>query len=143
MSQIDLARTLGLAQATVSKAESGHDFRVSTLIQMARALDVELLLVPRNLVPAIAVILGDTGRDRISDESDELYSEDLDPPHPSNVSRVVQGSFARSTPVIRNRDLRDLADRRRDAATHTGDARRSQRDVRDDHDQQHQQDDEL
>ena len=58
MSQSELAHELGLTQGTVSRAEQGDDLRLSTLMELARALDLEFMLVPRRLVPAIKAIVG-------------------------------------------------------------------------------------
>src|SRR5450631_862374 len=58
MSQFELAHQLRLTQGTVSRAEQGDDLRLSTLMELARALDLEFMLVPRRLVPAIKAIVG-------------------------------------------------------------------------------------
>lgn len=50
MTQIELARQVGLPQSHISAIEQGKkDLRVSTLIQIARILDHKLMLVPRQL----------------------------------------------------------------------------------------------
>jgi transcriptional regulator with XRE-family HTH domain len=48
ISQLDLAAKLGIRQGTISRAESGHDLRVGTLLEIARALDLDVVLVPRS-----------------------------------------------------------------------------------------------
>lgn len=54
LSQQDLARKLGLHQRQISDLErASMDPRLSTVQNVARALDFELLLVPRHLIPAI------------------------------------------------------------------------------------------
>ena len=58
VSQAALAAKLGLRQGTISRAEQGADIHLNTLMQIARALDLELLLVPRRLVPAVQAVVG-------------------------------------------------------------------------------------
>jgi len=53
LSQLALAQKLGFQQGTISRAESGHNLRVDTLLEIARALDLDLVLVPRSLRPVI------------------------------------------------------------------------------------------
>ncbi len=58
ISQRDLSAKAGVPQSHISKIESGGtDIRLSSLIELARALDLELTLVPRKLVPAVEGIL--------------------------------------------------------------------------------------
>lgn len=53
-SQKELAERAGLGQNRLALIETGEvDLRASTLIQLARALDLELVLVPRRLLPAV------------------------------------------------------------------------------------------
>jgi len=47
LSQLELSQKLGVTQGTISRAETGRDLRVSTLVELARVLDLELMLVPR------------------------------------------------------------------------------------------------
>lgn len=50
-SQAELARRSNLGQANISHAETGKsDLRLSTLIALARALELEVRLVPRTAV---------------------------------------------------------------------------------------------
>ena len=57
LSQKALGARLGLPQSHISKIESGRtDLRLSSLIEFARQLDLELLLVPRKFVPAIRAL---------------------------------------------------------------------------------------
>lgn len=58
MKQSELGHKLGLPQSHVSKIEQGAtDLRLSTVTDMARILDQELMLVPRQLVPHVASLL--------------------------------------------------------------------------------------
>lgn len=54
LSQRDLAQQAGLGQNRLAMIESGRvDLRASTLVQLARALDLELVLAPRRVLPAV------------------------------------------------------------------------------------------
>lgn len=54
LSQQELARKLGLRQRQVSDLErAAMDPRLSTIQNVARALDVELMLIPRYLISAV------------------------------------------------------------------------------------------
>lgn len=58
LSQRDLSAKVGVPQSHISKIESGGaDIRLSSLIELARALELELMLVPRHLVPAVEGVL--------------------------------------------------------------------------------------
>ena len=67
LSQRALSLKTGIQQTQISRIESGQaDLRVSTLVELARALDLELMLIPRSLFPAVNSITkkksnGDTG----------------------------------------------------------------------------------
>ncbi len=57
-SQRELSAKSAVPQGHISKIETGAvDLRVSSLVQLARALDLELTLVPRNTVPAVQSIV--------------------------------------------------------------------------------------
>ena len=54
LSQRDLSSRAGVPQSHISKIESGVvDLRLSSLISLARVLDLELALVPRKIMPAV------------------------------------------------------------------------------------------
>ncbi len=58
LSQRDLSAKAGVPQSHISKIENGgSDIRLSSLIELARALELELVLVPRRLVPAVQGVL--------------------------------------------------------------------------------------
>lgn len=54
LSQRDLSALAGIPQAQISRIEAGVvDMRLSSLVALAHALDLELTLVPRKAVPAV------------------------------------------------------------------------------------------
>ena len=58
LSQRALSTLSGVPQSHISKIEAGEvDLRLSSLIELARALDMELVLVPRNTMPAVQSIV--------------------------------------------------------------------------------------
>lgn len=58
ISQRILSAKTGLPQSHISKIENGTiDLQTSSLIEISRALDLELMLVPRNLVPTFQALL--------------------------------------------------------------------------------------
>jgi transcriptional regulator with XRE-family HTH domain len=58
LSQRALSQRAGVPQAHISKIESGAvDLRLSSLIALARVLDLEVALVPRKAVPAVQSIV--------------------------------------------------------------------------------------
>jgi transcriptional regulator with XRE-family HTH domain len=62
LSQRDLSVLAGVPQAQISRIEVGTvDPRVTSLIAIANALDLELTLVPRKAVPAVKSIVRQSG----------------------------------------------------------------------------------
>ena len=58
LSQKELAEKLGAPQSHISKIENGAvDLQTSSLVEISRVLDLELMLVPRNLVPSFKAFL--------------------------------------------------------------------------------------
>ena len=48
MSQVELALKLGVTQGTISRAERGSgDIRLETLLELTRALDLDLVVIER------------------------------------------------------------------------------------------------
>lgn len=62
LSQRTISDRAGIPQGHISKIEAGAvDLRLSSLIELARALDLELVLIPRGTVPAVnAIVLAAT-----------------------------------------------------------------------------------
>lgn len=67
LSQRALSKLIGLPQAQISKIENGAaDLKLSSLIKLTRALDLELSFVPRKTLPAVnAVIRNITRQQRV------------------------------------------------------------------------------
>ena len=58
LSQRALGKKAAVPQSHISKIENGAvDLRVSSLVELARALHLELMLVPRQSVPAVQSIM--------------------------------------------------------------------------------------
>ena len=65
LSQRDLSSRAGVPQSHISKIESGVvDLRLSSLISLARVLDLELALVPRKIMPAVRSIVRSGAQER-------------------------------------------------------------------------------
>jgi transcriptional regulator with XRE-family HTH domain len=80
LSQRALSELAGVPQSHISKIENGAvDLRVSSLVELARVLDLELALVPRKSVPAVNSIIRSTsngkGVDRTSVASRSAANE--------------------------------------------------------------------
>jgi transcriptional regulator with XRE-family HTH domain len=57
-SQRALSGKAGIPQAHISRIESGAvDVKVSTLVELARLLDLELILAPRSSIPAVEALI--------------------------------------------------------------------------------------
>lgn len=69
LSQRNLSARAGLPQSHLSKIEGGKvDLQLSSLIQLARLLDLEVTLVPRKAIPAVMSIVRATSA-RASDNA--------------------------------------------------------------------------
>ena len=66
LTQTDLGSRIGQPQSAVSRIERGGDLRVSTLLELARVLELEPMLIPKHLVPAVQALVGHaTGRSSV------------------------------------------------------------------------------
>jgi HTH-type transcriptional regulator/antitoxin HipB len=82
-SQRNLAAVIGLPQPHISMIESGEIApRFDTLLDIMRVLDLDLLIVPRSLVPAVQSLI----RAQKEPESTEkpLYAADEEEPEEGN-----------------------------------------------------------
>ena len=68
--QSDMGARIGQPQSAVSRIERGGDLRVSTLLEMARVLDMEPILVPKLLIPTVQVLLAHAGNQSSAQTSD-------------------------------------------------------------------------
>lgn len=59
ISQGSLARALGVSAPNLSRIEHGADLRVSTLLDLARALGLEPMLVPKEAATTVRSVLED------------------------------------------------------------------------------------
>ena len=96
LSQAALAAKIGLHQRQISDLERGTvDARVSTIQNVARALDLELMLVPRHLISTVEAL------QRASGEGDQrpLYALDEEEagPEESHVELGETGAFRPGT----------------------------------------------
>lgn len=73
-SQRELGARSGVPQSHISKIESGGvDLRMSSLIALARVLDLELFVAPKKSVPAIkSIIRSSQGIKGISDDVEPI-----------------------------------------------------------------------
>ena len=83
LSQRDLSLKLGLPQSHLSKIENALvDLQASTLIELARVLDREVMLIPRPLISTIQSILDQYSQTSLSESvkdsalEEPLYSLD-------------------------------------------------------------------
>ena len=68
LSQRALSKKAGVPQGHISKIENGAvDLRVSSLVALARVLDLELTLVPRNAVSAVKSIMRSSAKATLPD----------------------------------------------------------------------------
>jgi transcriptional regulator with XRE-family HTH domain len=69
LSQRALSEIVGIPQSHISKIENGAvDLQTSNLIELARALDLELVLVPKSILPALEGIERSSKEDGVADE---------------------------------------------------------------------------
>lgn len=79
LSQRALSAISGVPQGHISKIETGAvDLRLSSLIELGRALDLELTLVPRNTLPAVRSIVRTSARAASTDPDTARPAYSLD-----------------------------------------------------------------
>ena len=70
LSQRQLAERVGITQAQISRIEKALvDPRLSTIVELGRSLELELMLVPRQLVPTVRAL----ERQQAGEEAAPLY----------------------------------------------------------------------
>jgi transcriptional regulator with XRE-family HTH domain len=57
LTQAGLGQRLAQPQSSISRIERGGDLRLSTLLEVARVLDLEPMLIPKILVPAVGAMI--------------------------------------------------------------------------------------
>lgn len=71
-SQRELAQRLDMRQSQISAIEAGkRDIRIGTFVEISRCLGLELVLVPRSLLPAVQYLLrsGETTSTQTEEET--------------------------------------------------------------------------
>jgi HTH-type transcriptional regulator / antitoxin HipB len=72
ISQKELGARLGLPQSHISAIEGGKvDPRLSSVLTLARLLDLEPMLIPRARVPAVRGLLGGAGDEPLWQAEDD------------------------------------------------------------------------
>lgn len=75
LSQADAGKKSGVGQAHWSRIENGSiDVRLSSMIDMTRALGLELMLVPKEYVPAVKAIIHHRSESDEFEEDQAAYS---------------------------------------------------------------------
>lgn len=73
LSQRELSARIGVPQSHISRIESGQvDLQLSSLTQIARALDLEVKLVPKRALPAVNSVVRGFPRDRTGPALQEI-----------------------------------------------------------------------
>ena len=79
LSQREISAKSGVPQSHISKIENDQvDLRISSLIAIARALDLELALVPRKYLSAVHAIVDSANNKTISQPPPPAYQLDGD-----------------------------------------------------------------
>ena len=79
LSQRELSTKSGVPQGHISKIENGGvDLRLSSLVAIARVLDLELVLIPRKHLAAVNAIVGGANSRMASEPPRPAYSLDGD-----------------------------------------------------------------
>lgn len=84
MSQSQLGHMLRMPQSQIARIEQGNrDVRLSTLLELARALGLEPMLVPKQLVPAVQYMISEKreGANRAVPKLVGNEPEDVDEQH--------------------------------------------------------------
>lgn len=104
LSQRELSALAGVPQSHISKIEnSGVDLRISSLAAIARALDLELTLVPRKALPAVRSVSRSVTQSTVSSPEVQLEFDHLE-------KAIKAASAAVQSPALQNiqRRMREL-----------------------------------
>lgn len=64
LSQLELGLAINMPQSYISSIEQGRkDIRLNTLIQIARVLELEVMLIPREMVGTVESLFQETSSD--------------------------------------------------------------------------------
>ncbi|MFN7165611.1 MAG: helix-turn-helix domain-containing protein [Pannonibacter sp.] len=89
LSQTSVGELIGVPQSHISKIEKGSvDIKLSSLIQIARALDLEVKLVPKRALPAVESVVAGIPRDRTAPALSNIRNAQKALDHLRNVSDV-------------------------------------------------------
>ncbi|EIM31035.1 MULTISPECIES: helix-turn-helix domain-containing protein [Microvirga] len=84
LSQATLGGLVGLPQSHISKIESGAvDLQLSSLIELARVLDLDVRLVPRKALPAVDSVVRTTAPSAEAEQQARLHN---------NLRRIAEAS---------------------------------------------------
>jgi predicted transcriptional regulator len=76
LSQRELSALAGIPQAQISRIEAGAvDLRLSSLVALVHALELELVLVPRKAVPAVRALTREALRNKAVHDPDPEADE--------------------------------------------------------------------
>lgn len=64
LTQAELARRLGIPASQISRFERGGDPRISTVLDIAGALGLELVAVPKSRLSAVKAVLAEDSDER-------------------------------------------------------------------------------
>jgi len=77
LSQRAFAELVGIPQSRLSRIENGNtDLQTSSLLELSRSLGLELMLVPRQVVPLVNSLMRDISSSEATSEEKPLYSLD-------------------------------------------------------------------
>jgi transcriptional regulator with XRE-family HTH domain len=77
LSQRAFSRSIGMPQSRLSRIENGLiDLQTSSLLELSRALDLELMLIPRQAVPMVESLVRQAMGDSVSTKIRPLYHLD-------------------------------------------------------------------
>lgn len=89
LSQTSFGALIGVPQSHISKIEKGGvDIKLSSLIQIARALDLEVKLIPKRALPAVESVVAGIPRDRTAPALSNIRNAQKALDHIRSVSNV-------------------------------------------------------